>query len=86
MFLYRNFCSKAKSGEFQLAVINLLDQKIGISQSANLTFLNARSSTLLAVSYAFIYLRIKQAAEPEGARPGGGMIRIMRQVIKQAEH
>lgn len=73
------FLLKAKSGELKLSMNNLLDQNLGISQSATLNYFERQRINSLGRYFlvSFIYSLNKQL-NPLGARPRGGMIRIMR--------
>jgi hypothetical protein len=73
------FLLKAKSGELRFSVNNILDQKTGVSQSADINYFERQKTNSLGRYFmvSFIYALNKQL-NPMGMRPRGGMIRIMR--------
>ncbi|HEY3403291.1 MAG TPA: outer membrane beta-barrel protein [Ohtaekwangia sp.] len=76
---FSRFLLKAKSGELRVSVNNLLDKSLGISQSADVNFVERVTANSLGRYYmvSFIYALNRQL-NPMGMRPGGNMIRIMR--------
>jgi len=76
---FSRFLLKAKSGELRFSVNNLLDKNIGISQTADVNYVERITANSLGRYYmvSFIYALNKQL-NPMGGRPGGNMIRIMR--------
>jgi hypothetical protein len=73
------FFLKAKSGELRFSVNNILDQKTGISQNADINYFERQTSNSLGRYFmvSFIYALNKQL-NPMAMRRRGGMIRIMR--------
>lgn len=73
------FVLKAKSGEIKIAVNNILDQRIGLSQTADINYFQRQQANGLGryVMVSFIYALNRQL-NPMGMHPRGGMIRIMR--------
>jgi hypothetical protein len=73
------FLLKAKSGELKFSVNNLLDRNVGVSQTADINYIERQVSNSLGRYYmvTFIYALNKQL-NPMGMRPRGGMMRIMR--------
>ncbi|RAV99727.1 TonB-dependent receptor family protein [Pseudochryseolinea flava] len=76
---FSRFILKAKTGEIRLSVNNILDQKLGISQTADINFYQKQQANSLGRYFmvSFIYALNRQL-NPMGMRPRGGMIRIMR--------
>jgi hypothetical protein len=74
------FLLKNKSGELKLSVNNLLDKALGISQTANINYLERQTTNSLGRYFmiSFTYA-INKHLNPMGMRRGGGMLRIMRQ-------
>jgi outer membrane receptor protein involved in Fe transport len=73
------FVLKNKAGELKLAVNNLLDKALGISQTASINYLERQTTNSLGRYFmlSFTYALNKQL-NPMGMRRGGGMIRVMR--------
>jgi hypothetical protein len=74
------FLLKGNSGELKLAVQNVLDKNVGISQSAGLNYIERRQANALGryVMVSFIYSLNKQL-NPLGMRPRGARaIRMIR--------
>lgn len=73
------FVLKNKAGELKLAVNNLLDKALGISQTASINYLERQTTNSLGRYFmlSFTYALNKQL-NPMGMRRGGGMIRMMR--------
>jgi hypothetical protein len=73
------FLLKAKAGELKVGVHNLLNRSLGYSQTATLTYFERQQVNNLGryVMVSFTYALNKQL-NPMGARPQGGMIRMMR--------
>jgi hypothetical protein len=72
------FILKARSGEIRFSVNNLLDQRAGVSQAADINYFERQTSNSLGryCMVSFIYALNKQL-NPVKMRPGG-MIRIIR--------
>ncbi len=70
---------KNKSGELKLSVNNLLDNNFGLSQTANINYVERQTSNSLGRYYmvSFIYSLNKQM-NPMGMRPRGGMRMMIR--------
>ena len=73
------FILKARSGEIRFSVNNLLDQRAGVSQAADINYFERQTANSLGRYYmvSFIYALNKQLNAAR-MRPGGGMIRIIR--------
>jgi hypothetical protein len=74
------FILKAKSGEIRIGVNNILNQKLGVSQTADINYYERQQSNSLGryVMVSFIYALNRQLNPMGMRRPRGGMIRIMR--------
>lgn len=75
------FLLKARSGELRFSVNNILDKRVGISQTADINYFQRQTSNSLGRYFmvSFIYALNKQL-NPMGMRRGGpGVIRMMRQ-------
>jgi hypothetical protein len=74
------FLLKNNTGELRLSVNNLLDQRLGVNQSATANYLQQQVSNNLGryVMISFTYSLNKQLNPMGGMRQGGGM-RIIRQ-------
>jgi len=70
---------KNKAGEIKLSVNNALDRALGVTQTANINYLERQTINSLGryIMLSFTYALNKQL-NPMGMRRGGGMIRIMR--------
>jgi outer membrane receptor for ferrienterochelin and colicin len=73
------FILKNKTGELKLAVNNLLDKALGVSQTASINYLERQVTNSLGRYFmlSFTYSLNKQL-NPMGMRRGGRMMRIMR--------
>lgn len=76
------FLMKARSGELKFSVNNILDQRVGISQTADINYFERQTSNSLGRYFmvSFIYSLNKQLNPMGGMRRGGppGGMRIMR--------
>lgn len=68
------------AGEIKLSVNNLLDQALGVTQAANINYLERVTTQSLGryVMLSFTYALNKQL-NPMGMRPGGRMMRVIRE-------
>jgi outer membrane receptor protein involved in Fe transport len=73
------FLLKNKTGELKFAVNNLLDKALGVSQTANLNYIERQTTNSLGRIFmvSFTY-SINKQLNPMGMRRGGQMMRIMR--------
>jgi hypothetical protein len=76
---FSRFMLKNKAGELKLAVNNLLDRALGVSQTASINYLERQTTNSLGRYFmlSFTYALNKQL-NPMGMRRGGAMMRIMR--------
>jgi hypothetical protein len=76
---FSRFLLKARSGELKFSVNNILDQRVGVSQTADINYFERQTSNSLGRYFmvSFIYALNKQL-NPMGMRPRGGMFRISR--------
>ncbi|MEO7988002.1 MAG: outer membrane beta-barrel family protein [Chryseolinea sp.] len=74
------FLLKNKSGELKLSVNNLLDNNFGVSQTANVNYVERQTTNSLGRYYmlTFIY-SLNKHMNPTGMRPRGGMRMMIRQ-------
>jgi hypothetical protein len=74
------FLLKNKSGELKLSVNNLLDNNFGISQTANVNYVERQTSNSLGRYYmvTFVY-SLNKHMNPTSMRRGGGMRMMIRQ-------
>ncbi len=73
------FVMKNKAGEIRLAVNNLLDKSISVSQTANANYLQQETTNNLGRYFmvSFIYALNKQLNPMGMRRPGGGGMRMI---------
>jgi hypothetical protein len=73
------FMLKNKAGELKFAVNNLLDKALGVTQTANLNYIERQTTNSLGRIFmvSFTYALNKQL-NPMGMRRGGQMMRIIR--------
>ncbi len=74
------FLLKNKSGELKFSVNNLLNNNFGVSQTANINYVERQTSNSLGRYYmvTFIYA-LNKHMNPMGMRPRGGMRMMIRQ-------
>jgi hypothetical protein len=73
------FVMKNKTGEIKIAVTNLINRNIGVSQSSNINYVERTTANSLGRYFmlSFTYA-LNKFMNPLAGRPGGRQIRIMR--------